>query len=118
MTTRRTITAALLLAVAVLASGCAMTDMVSHWFSGGPHKSKLKGQRISVMEMDESIRPDPTLKDIGVVLPPPYRNANWPEPGGYADNAMYHLEASGPLQEWFDVDAGNEIGRASCRERV
>ena len=83
-------------AAALLLGGCSVTDMIGGWFSS-PHKSKLKGQRISVMSFDESVKPDPTLKDIGVILPPPYRNTEWPEPGGYADNAMYHLEASGSL---------------------
>jgi hypothetical protein len=93
-------------AAALLLGGCAVTDKIGGWFSGGPHKSKLKGQRISVMSFDESVKPDPTLKDIGVILPPPYRNTEWPEPGGYADNAMYHLEASGSLQQIWQQDAG------------
>ena len=93
-------------AAALLLGGCAITDKVGGWFSGGPHKSKLKGQRISVMSFDESVKPDPTLKDIGVILPPPYRNTEWPEPGGYADNAMYHLQASGSLQQIWQQDAG------------
>jgi outer membrane protein assembly factor BamB len=93
-------------AVALLLGGCAVTDTISGWFSGGT-KSKLKGQRISVMSLDESIKVDATLKDIAIVLPSPYRNTEWPEPGGYADNAMYHLEAPGPLRQIWDQDAGD-----------
>jgi outer membrane protein assembly factor BamB len=96
---------AALLMVAFLASGCSLVDTMGGWFSS-PHKSKLKGQRISIMASDESMKPDATLKDIKVVLPPPYKNADWPEPGGYAANAMYHLEAPGPLQQIWDQDAG------------
>jgi len=106
MTRRPTLSAAVLLAVAFLTAGCAVTDEIGHWFNSGGKKSKLKGQRISVMMTDEAIKPDPTLKDIGIVLPPPYRNSEWPEPGGYADNAMYHLEANGPLKELWEADAG------------
>lgn len=105
MRTLRFRSLAVLVAVAFLASGCSAFDMMGSWFSS-PKKSKLKGTRISIMTTDESIRPDPTLKDIKVVLPPPYKNAEWPEPGGYADNAMYHLEAGGPLKEIWDQDAG------------
>jgi len=93
-------------AAALLLGGCAVTDTISGWFSS-PTKSKLKGQRISVMSLDQSIKPDATLKDTAIVLPPPYRNTEWPEPGGYADNAMYHLEAPGPLQQVWDQDAGD-----------
>lgn len=92
-------------AAVFLLGGCGMTDTVGHWFSS-PSKSKLKGQRISVMSTDESVKPDPTLKATAVILPPPYRNADWPEPGGYADNAMYHLEAPGALQQAWEQDAG------------
>lgn len=96
---------AALAAVALVVSGCSMFDNMGSWFSA-PHKSKLRGTRISVMSTDESVKPDPTLKDVKVVLPPPYKNGEWPEPGGYADNAMYHLEAPGPLAQVWEQDAG------------
>ena len=41
-----------------------------------------------------------------MVLPPPYRNPEWPQPGGFASNAMYHLDASGHLRQVWDADAG------------
>jgi len=85
--------------------GCAQLDFMSGWFKGA-HKSKLKGERISVMSMDASLKPDPALTDKPVVLPAPYRNPEWPEPGGYASNAMYHLEADGSLQVAWQQDAG------------
>jgi outer membrane protein assembly factor BamB len=100
---------ALCLAAALALSGCeamtAVSDMTSGWFSSAK-KSSIKGERISVMSTDESLKPDPTLKDVPVVLSPPYRNAEWPGPGGYAANAMYHLEADGPLGMAWKEDAG------------
>lgn len=100
------IAALALVASAVLAlSGCEMADTVSGWFSG-PHKSNLKGERISVMTTDTALEPDPDLSKAKVELPPPYRNTAWPEPGGYPANAMYHLEASGPLRVIWTADAG------------
>jgi outer membrane protein assembly factor BamB len=103
---------AALLAVAFLASGCEMTDMVSHWFST-PHKSKIRGQRISVMASDESIKPDASLTTVAVVLPPPYHNAEWPQPGGFASNAMYHLQAAGSLSQIWEQNAGDGSGTNS-----
>jgi outer membrane protein assembly factor BamB len=97
---------ALILAVAFLGSGCAATDMMGKWFST-PHKSKIRGERISIMATDESAKPDVSLKDVPVQLPQPYRNTEWPQPGGYASNVMYHLEASGPLHKVWDADAGS-----------
>lgn len=105
MTTRKFAPIALLAAVAILAGGCGITDQMGKWFSS-PHKSKIRGERISVMASDDSVRPDPALKDVKVELPPPYKNTEWAQPGGYATNAMYHLSASGPLQVIWDVDAG------------
>jgi outer membrane protein assembly factor BamB len=105
MTSRPLRLVAAVAAAALLLGGCAVTDAIGNWFSS-PTKSKLKGQRISVMSLDESVKLDLTLKDIAIVLPAPYRNLEWPEPGGYADNAMYHLEASGPLRQIWEQDAG------------
>lgn len=112
MMTRRFAPLALLAAVAILAGGCGVTDTVGKWFSS-PHKSKIRGERISIMATDESVKPDPTLKDTPVVLPAPYVNTEWTQPGGVASNAMYHLKASGPLKQIWDVDAGAGSGSKS-----
>ena len=62
--------------------------------------------RIPVISLDEELKVDPTLATVPVVLPPPYRNPDWPQPGGYASNAMYHLAAPGRLRQVWDADAG------------
>ncbi len=100
--------AGLCLALGIALSGCSTFDQlgVSNWFSGASQKSKLKGQRISVLSGSDALKPDPTLKNVPVVLPKPYVNEAWPEPGGYATNAMYHLEASGPLRQVWTQEAG------------
>ncbi|HEX3673924.1 MAG TPA: PQQ-binding-like beta-propeller repeat protein [Rhizomicrobium sp.] len=90
-------------------AGCEEIDMVkdatSNWFNS-PKKSNIKGERISVISEDTSLKPDPDLAKTDVVLPPPYANSEWPQAGGYATNAMYHLEASGPLHVIWQQDAG------------
>jgi outer membrane protein assembly factor BamB len=109
-------TIALIAVVSISAAGCAdnpIMNTVSGWFSGGGHKSKLRGQRISVMSIDETLRIDPTLATVPVVLPAPYKNPEWPQPGGYASNAMYHLEAPGPLRVLWTADAGKPSDRDS-----
>jgi outer membrane protein assembly factor BamB len=107
--TKKTLRIALCLAAVVALSGCeavdAVGDLTNGWFSSAK-KSNIKGQRISIMATDESLKPDPDLAQTPVVLPPPYRNPDWPEPGGYASNAMYHLEASGPLNQVWTQEAG------------
>lgn len=90
-------------------AGCQQLDAVgeltSGWFTGAK-KSTIKGQRISIMSAEESIKIDPTMEKTKVVLPPPYSNDGWPEPGGYAANAMYHLKADGTLAAAWQADAG------------
>lgn len=97
------------LAAASALAGCgaisAVGDLTSGWFSS-VERSNIKGERISVMSTDESLQPDPDLKATNVVLPPPYTNSEWPEPGGYAANAMYHLQAGGALNVAWQQDAG------------
>ena len=112
MMTRKLPVLAVIVGLAFMASGCQMLDTASNWFSQ-PKKSKIKGERISIMASDESIKPDPGLKDEPVLLPPPYLNKDWPQPGGYASNAMYHLQASGPLREIWDADAGEGSNSSS-----
>lgn len=92
-------------ALALSLAGCGTFDFVSDWFSSS-NKSKLKGERISVMLSDDALKPDSTLKDVPVVLPQPYRNTEWPQPGGFAANAMYHLQADGSLKVLWEQDSG------------
>ncbi len=96
----------LVLAAASLLAGCSVTDEIGSWFSSSGKKSTLRGVRIPVMSLDESLKPDPTIATLPVVLPPPYRNTEWPQPGGYAGNAMYHLSAPGRLREVWRESAG------------
>ncbi|HSM96478.1 MAG TPA: PQQ-binding-like beta-propeller repeat protein [Rhizomicrobium sp.] len=107
--TKKTLRIALCLAAVVTLSGCeavdAVGDLTSGWFSSAK-RSNIKGQRISIMATDETLKPDPDLAQTPVVLPPPYRNPEWPEPGGYASNAMYHLEAGGSLATAWQQEAG------------
>jgi outer membrane protein assembly factor BamB len=96
---------AVCLTLALSLAGCDTFDFVSDWFSSSS-KSKLKGERISVMLSDDALKPDYTLRSVAVVLPPPYRNGEWPQPGGFAANAMYHLEAGGALKQVWEQDSG------------
>ena len=66
----------------LLLQGCIVTDEVTSWFTTSGKKSNLRGVRIPVMSLDEALKPDPELAKTPVVLPPPYRNTEWPLPGG------------------------------------
>ncbi len=95
-----------MIAAASLLSGCFVTDEIGSWFASSGKKSNLRGVRIPVMSLDENLKVDAEAAKIPIQLPPPYRNTEWPQPGGYASNAMYHLAAPGRLQRLWDADAG------------
>ncbi len=95
-----------LAAAAVLLSGCGITDMFDNMFETAPPVSNLQGERISVLPNEEAIAPDPALQNTTVVLPAPYRNTEWTQPGGFSTNAPYHLEAPGPLGVVWEQDTG------------
>jgi len=59
--------------------------------------TKIQGERVPVMALEDTLQADAQLTDTPVILPPPYANKDWPEPGGYADNVLHHLEAPGSL---------------------
>jgi outer membrane protein assembly factor BamB len=94
---------AIALAMASLLVSC---DTITDLIPSGKSKSKLRGERVSVITSEGQVAADPQMADIAVQLPPPYRNTEWPEPGGYADNVMHHLEAAGPLQQIWSASAG------------
>jgi outer membrane protein assembly factor BamB len=95
-----------LAAASLLLGGCSVFSEVGSWFASAGKKSNLRGVRIPVMSLDSDLKVDATLASTPILLPPPYRNPEWPQPGGYASNAMYHLAAPGRLREIWSQDAG------------
>jgi outer membrane protein assembly factor BamB len=95
-----------LAAASLLLGGCSVVDEVGSWFASNGKKSNLRGVRIPVMSLDSDLKADATLTATPIQLPAPYRNTEWPQPGGYASNAMYHLAAPGRLRKAWSQDAG------------
>lgn len=103
----RTVRFCLMLAAAsLLLGGCSVFNEVGSWFATNGKKSNLRGVRIPVMSLDSELKTDTALAGAPIQLPPPFRNPEWPQPGGYASNAMYHLAAPGRLREVWSQDAG------------
>ncbi|MGC6511704.1 MAG: PQQ-binding-like beta-propeller repeat protein [Parvibaculales bacterium] len=66
-------------------------------------KKKVKGERISVLSFERRLEADPRLAGEKVVLPRPYANLGWTQPGGFADNVAHHLELGDNLKKLFSV---------------
>ena len=93
---------ALALVSAISLSGCGLFKA-----SGGP---KLKGERISVLALDQKLESDPRIGEVEVMVPKPYVNADWPQPGGYADHAMHHLALAETPKKVWSGDGGKGAG--------
>ncbi len=100
---RRLLAAGLLLG---LVTGC---DTVSDWI-GASEDPPLPGQRVSVLRLEQTLEPDPGISDLTVKLPPPWRNAIWPQADGFANHAMHHLELGGELAMAWRRDVGEGSG--------
>jgi outer membrane protein assembly factor BamB len=93
--------------VCVLAlGGCNAAKSV---FGGGT-KPRLPGERVSVLTLEQKLEADPKLTDSEVRLPAPYVNDSWPEPGGYANHAMYHLQVGNDLKRAWRASIGTGAG--------
>jgi outer membrane protein assembly factor BamB len=98
---------ALAFALALALAGCE--SLFGAWMgeSEGP---PLPGERISVMRLEQDLEPDPRISDVAVRLPPPWRNADWPQAGGLATHAMHHLKVEGDLATVWRASAGDGSG--------
>lgn len=94
----------LLVAAAALAlAGCE--SLFGDWL-GESEAPPLPGERISVLRLDQELEPDPRIADLAVRLPPPWRNADWPQAGGLPTHAMHHLEFDGGEATIWRASAG------------
>lgn len=98
--------AALLLVAATLA-GCAEAKS---FLGFGTYKKPLPGERISILQLGQTQSADPALADVKILLPEPFENPEWPEPGGYPSHAMQHLAlGSAPKLIWTsNIGAGTD----------
>ncbi len=85
-------------------AGCGLFDT---WF--GDNKKPLPGEREAVLATSRGMQAD---EDTGrkVVLPPPVRNAAWPQTGGNPAHLMGHLSAGEALREAWRADIGEGGG--------
>ena len=79
--------------------------------SGEGDKKKLKGERISVLQMESRAVADPLLAGTPVALPPAVTNTEWPQAGGFPDHAMGNLTLSSGLEKKWSSSIGSGSGR-------
>lgn len=89
--------------IGLLLAGCSS---IGGWF-GESDAPPLPGERISVLQLERKVEPDPRLGDVEVALPAPTRNAAWPGAGGHPDHALSHAALSGAVREVWRADIGS-----------
>ncbi len=94
--------AALLAPLAAL-TGCGLWD---NWF--GTKKVPLPGKRETIAAAPGGLTVDEGVPKI--VLPPPVRNAAWPQAGGNPSHLMGHLQAGDRLAEAWTASIGDGGG--------
>jgi outer membrane protein assembly factor BamB len=89
----------------LLLTGLAACDTVNDWISPS-EDPPLPGERISVLALEQSLEADPRIASLQVILPAPYVNDSWSQPGGFPDNVLHHLDASDAIAEDWLASAG------------
>ncbi len=92
-------------------AGCDMADAVDALLPSTP-KPPLPGKRVSVLNLEQAIKPDPSIQEIDVRLPQPVVNRDWPEAGGYPSHAMYHLALGDRVREAWSRSFGEGNSRS------
>lgn len=87
---------------------------------GDEEDPPLKGVRLNILQRDQSLKPDPKVADLRVVLPRPAVNKEWPQAGGFANHAMHHLSlGKNPKRVWSkSIGAGSSSSRKVLAQPV
>jgi outer membrane protein assembly factor BamB len=86
----------------LLLGGCS-------WF-GDSDKPPLPGQRISVLQLESKLNPDPALAGDTVTVPAAERNDSWPQAGGNSAHSMGNLALAASPQEVWRGSIGDGSG--------
>lgn len=116
MTIRRFLgPAAALLAVSLTTAACIHVPNPFHRNNNGGggshHKYTGKGERIPLAAFDQTLHPSEALKGADFYLPPPTPMADWPLPGGTAEQSVENVDAAHD----FTIAWRRGFGRASGR---
>ena len=87
----------LALVLAPAFSGC-------DWF--GDKKVRFEGERISVLLHQRVLKADIEAGKAEILLPEPTPNPDWPQSGGYPNNAMHHMLVGENLRPAWKSSAG------------
>jgi outer membrane protein assembly factor BamB len=86
------------LALAALSLTACNTVSRLNPFHGRSHQTHAEpGERISLLELNDQLKVSESLKGQDFFLPPPESRADWPLPGGSAEQSVEHVAAGADL---------------------
>ena len=102
---------------ASLLSACQTLDAINPFDKTDKELREEQGevagddQRISILELSETLKVADASTTAPVILPDPYVNIDWPQAGGNVAHVVQHTGASGPLEKVRSIDIGEGSGR-------
>jgi outer membrane protein assembly factor BamB len=94
MTPSRKSLLAVLVIVALGASGCATVQRINPFKGKETKEVASEGERISIISADQKLEPAEALKGVDFFLPNPAPMAEWPLPGGTAEQSVENVDAA------------------------
>ena len=105
---------AVLLTVALTASGCATVQRVNPFKGkGDPKEVAGEGERIAIVAPDQKVEVAETLKGADFYLPAPVAINQWALPGGTLEQAVDHVEAGDKLSVAWKRGFGQKSDRGA-----
>lgn len=104
-------------AACALITGCSTVQNTAGrlWPFGdddnSPQAIASEGERVSILQFEQSVEVDPALANRPINLPTPQAITSWTQPGGTAENLVEHVQAG----EGFDIAWRRDIGEGSGR---
>ncbi len=98
----------IILPAMLLLGACAKFDSL---FTSGDDKPPLKGERISILQLQKELVPNPALQQTPVVLPDAWTNLFWPQAGGYPNHVMGQLTLGKDLKKAWSASIGDSGNR-------
>lgn len=107
--------------LAALLGGCStlssVTDAINPFDKTEAEKRAERGEvageneRISILELSETLTTTGAITPDQVILPPAYINTDWPQVAGNSTHVVQHTGASGALERAWSKNIGKGSGR-------
>lgn len=100
----RVLTNALMaLAFTVSLSACETSEKIF----GTDKDPPLPGERLSILQLQKDLVPNPALEAEDIALPEIWQNKFWPQAGGYPNHAMTHVALAPQFKKAWQVSIGD-----------